>query len=130
MCGAAIPVYYFELPCSDAAHVQYQHSTPRIDVIAPGGHLGPNRLFTTEVIRFYENLADVFDRYGFEPNRIFSANESGSSYVQKTPPVISNNGQKWARVARRFERSRNITVHCAMSTSRLFVSSMLIFLCK
>jgi hypothetical protein len=32
---------------------------------------------------FYENLVDVFDRYRFGPNRIFSVNESGVSNVQK-----------------------------------------------
>lgn len=50
-------------------------------------------------------------------------------FLKKTPPLISNKGKKWARVARRSERSRNITVHCAMSACGLFVSPMLIFLC-
>ena len=50
-------------------------------------------------------------------------------FKKKKILVISNTGQKWARAARRFERSRNITDHCAISASGLFVSPMLILLC-
>jgi hypothetical protein len=50
--------------------------------IAPGSHLGPKQLFNVEVTTFYENLVDVFDRYGFDPNHIFNVNESGFTNVQ------------------------------------------------
>jgi hypothetical protein len=73
---------------------------------------------------------DIFDRYRFGSNRIFSVNENEVSNVPKTPPVFGNKGQKWARVARRFEKSRNITVHCAMSASGLFVSRVNFSVCK
>jgi hypothetical protein len=70
---------------------------------------------------------DVFDRYGFGPNHIFNANESGVSNVKKQLYII-NTVQKWARVARRFERSRNIALYFAISASGLFGSHVLIFL--
>ena len=62
------------------------------------------------VEKFYDNLADVMDRYGFEPNDIYNLDETGVHTVQNPRSVVAARGQKQVGSITSAERGELVTV--------------------
>jgi hypothetical protein len=67
------------------------------------------------VSKFFDNLADVMDRYKFEPKDIWNMDETGVTSVQKYSKILAQKGIKQVGAVTSAERGRLVTVAVAMN---------------
>ena len=80
-----------------------------------------------QVKLFYERYRDLLSAHTYTPMKIWNADETGISNVQKPVKVIATKG---ARVVGRItsgERGRTVTVMCAMNAAGSFIPPMFIY---
>ncbi|KAJ8959025.1 hypothetical protein NQ318_022279 [Aromia moschata] len=81
-----------------------------------------------QVCRFYQNLAELNQRYNFRPNRIYNMDETGMSTVpKKTPKVVSVRGKKVVGKLVSAERGITVTAICCMSATGHFIPPAFIY---
>lgn len=80
-----------------------------------------------EVSRFYKNIATVMDKYQFPPTKIFNADETGITTVQKPVKIYAEKGQKRVGFITSTERGKTTTVMCAVSASGTYVPPLFIY---
>lgn len=64
---------------------------------------------------FYDNLANVMDRYKFEPPHIFNVDEIGITTVQKPNRIIARRGARQVGSVTSAERGSLVTVAIAVN---------------
>ncbi|CAK1581494.1 unnamed protein product [Parnassius mnemosyne] len=64
---------------------------------------------------FYDNLATVMDRYNFEPQNIYNADETGITTVQKPDRIIARRGARQVGSVTSAERGTLVTVAYAVN---------------
>lgn len=79
------------------------------------------------VRRFFDNLADVFDRHHFEPQNIYNVDETGCTTVQKPTKVLATKGVKQVGSITSQERGTLVTMCLAVSAIGNSVPPMLVF---
>lgn len=80
-----------------------------------------------EVSNFFENLEGVIDKHKFKDTNLWNVDETGISTVQDPGSVLAEKGQKRVGSVTSWERGKNITVVCALSTGGQYVPPMFIF---
>lgn len=81
-----------------------------------------------EVSLFYENLKTTLEKHPtLSASRIYNADETGVTTVQKPGKILAPKGQKQVGFATSWERGKNTTVMCCMSAAGVFVPPMFIF---
>lgn len=80
-----------------------------------------------EVSRFYENLTTVMDKYQFPPTKIFNADETGITTVQKPVKVYAEKGQRRVGFITSAKRGKTTTIMCAISASGIYVPPLFIY---
>lgn len=76
---------------------------------------------------FFDNLADVLDRYNFQPNNIYNVDETGCTTVQKPNKVIAKKGVKQVGAITSQERGTLVTACVAVNALGNSVPPMFIF---
>ena len=80
--------------------------------------LGRSTAFNkTTVSKFFDNISDVYSRYGFTRQSIYNLDESGFTTVQRPSTVISTVGQKQVGAVTSAERGLLVTMVAAVSAS-------------
>lgn len=64
---------------------------------------------------FYDNLATVMDRYKFEPQNIYNADETGITTVQKPDRIIARRGARQVGSVTSAERGTLVTIAFAVN---------------
>lgn len=80
-----------------------------------------------EVSIFFNNLAQLQEKFNFKSHRIFNTDETGISTVQTPGKILARKGLKQVGFATSWERGRNITVVCAFSATGIYVPPMFIY---
>lgn len=80
-----------------------------------------------EVSRFYRNLTTVMDKYQFSPTRIYNADETGITTVQKPVKIYAEKGQRRVGFITSAERGKTTTIMCAISASGIYVPPLFIY---
>lgn len=80
-----------------------------------------------DVAKFYSNLEDVYEKYGFTASRIFNCDETGVNTVGNAVKVLAKKGQKQVGLVSSAERGTNTTVVCCFSAAGMYVPPMFIF---
>nr|XP_023021874.1 uncharacterized protein LOC111510207 [Leptinotarsa decemlineata] len=80
-----------------------------------------------EVNRFFSNLEEAVDKYKFKDTNIWNVDETGITTVQDPGLILAERGQKRVGSITSWERGKNSTVVCAMSTGGSYVPPMFIF---
>ncbi|XP_031335324.1 tigger transposable element-derived protein 6-like [Photinus pyralis] len=80
-----------------------------------------------EVGKFYENLNKVMERYKFSPTRIFNADETGITTVQRPGKIYAEKGQKRVGYLTSWEKGKTTTAMCAFSATGVYVPPMFIY---
>ncbi|GBP87703.1 hypothetical protein EVAR_61928_1 [Eumeta japonica] len=80
-----------------------------------------------EVELFYDFLEKLMDKHKFLPQNIYNCDETGISTVQDPGKILAPKGVKRVGSVASWERGKNITMLCAMSTADGFVPPMYIF---
>lgn len=80
-----------------------------------------------QVAEFFKKLDEVIERENINPMRIYNADESGLSTVQRPQKVFATVGRKQVGFITSAERGSHVTVVCAMSSSGNYVPPVLIF---
>ncbi|KAJ8965371.1 hypothetical protein NQ317_002874 [Molorchus minor] len=81
-----------------------------------------------QVMRFFENLRGLIEKYGFTAKDIYNMDESGMLTVpNKIPKVISSKGKKTVNKVVSGERGQLITAVCCISAAGVYVPPALIF---
>lgn len=80
-----------------------------------------------QVADFFKKLNEVIERENINPMRIFNADESGLSKVQRPQKVFATTGRKQVGAITSAERGSHVTVVCAMSSNGNYVPPALIF---
>ncbi|XP_074040373.1 uncharacterized protein [Leptinotarsa decemlineata] len=80
-----------------------------------------------EVNRFFSNLEEAVDKYKFKDTNIWNVDETGITTVQDPGLILAERGQKRVGSITSWERGKNITVVCAMSTGGSYVPPTFIF---
>lgn len=83
-----------------------------------------NRPQVQKFFQLYEKLLESVD---FRPHRIYNADESGLSTVQKPQKILATTGRKQVGVITSAERGTNTTVVCCVNAVGTFVPPMMIF---
>ena len=79
------------------------------------------------VAEFYKLLGETYDRFEWQPDRIFNVDETGVSTVQgKASRVLSVRGKRQVGALKSAERGSNVTVCCTMSASGTFLLPVII----
>jgi len=81
----------------------------------------------TEVTLFFQNLEKVMEKYNFTPANIYNMDETGISTVQDPGKIIAPKGQKRVGSITSWERGKNVTVICGMSSSGTYIPPTFIF---
>lgn len=81
----------------------------------------------TNVNLFYDNLANVIDRYKFEPKDIYNIDETGVTTVQKPVKVVAEKGTKQVGALTSGERGTLVTVALAVNAIGNSVPPIFIF---
>lgn len=76
---------------------------------------------------FYNNLDELYQKYNFQPDRIYNVDETGISTVPQVTKILGPKGIKQLGKVVSWERGRNITVVCAISASGNYVPPMFIY---
>ena len=79
------------------------------------------------VTKFFDLLEDEMRKKKFPASRIWNADESGITVIQKPGKIIAQKGQKQVGKQVSGERGRTITVMCAMSAGGNFCPPIMIF---
>jgi hypothetical protein len=77
--------------------------------------------------QFYTNLADVMDRYHFNPEDIYNCDETGCTTVQKPGSVVTQRGRKQVGSVTSRERGELVTVVYTVSASGVVIPPMFIY---
>lgn len=78
--------------------------------------------------RFFSNLTELMQKYGFPPHAIYNMDETGISTVpNKTQKVFSTKGKRCVNKISSAERGVNVTLVCAVSASGQFIPPAFIF---
>ncbi|XP_065561220.1 uncharacterized protein LOC136027698 [Artemia franciscana] len=80
-----------------------------------------------EANRFYRNLEQAMDKCKFKDTNCWNVDETGITTVQDPGLILAEQGQKCAGSITSWERGKNITVVCAMSSRGLYAPPMFIF---
>ena len=80
-----------------------------------------------EVNRFFQNLEQAMDKYKFKDTNYWNVDETGITTVQDPGLILAERGQKRVGSITSWERGKNITVVCAMSSGGLYAPPMFIF---
>lgn len=80
-----------------------------------------------EVSRFYNNLSTVMNKYNFSPTKIFNADETGITTVQKPGKIYAEKGQRRVGFITSAERGKTTTIMCAISASGMYVPPLFIY---
>lgn len=102
---------------------------PRISLRKPEA-ISVNRIQAfnkQEVTLFYDNLNKLMDRYKFLQSRIFNADETGITTVQRPGKIYAERGQKRVGYVTSAERGKTTTVLCAFSASGMYIPPLFIF---
>ncbi|XP_018330787.1 uncharacterized protein LOC108740803 [Agrilus planipennis] len=81
----------------------------------------------TEVQRFYKLLEELMEKQKFLPKNVYNCDETGVSTVQDPGKVCAAKGQKRVESITSWERGKNITLLCTMSTAGGYIPPMFIF---
>jgi hypothetical protein len=79
------------------------------------------------VSKFFDNLADVMDRYKFEPKDIWNMDETGVTTVQKPSKILAQKGIKQVGAVTSAERGRLVTVAVAINAQGGHISPFFVF---
>ncbi|KAJ8949557.1 hypothetical protein NQ318_016187 [Aromia moschata] len=80
-----------------------------------------------EVQMFYSNLETLMEKYNFTSSKIFNMDETGISTVQDPGTIVAEKGQRRVGSVTSYERGKNITVICAVSSSGTYIPPMFIY---
>lgn len=80
-----------------------------------------------QVTKFFNLLSSAMEKYNFEPDQIYNADETGMNTVPKPRKIIAQKGRKQVGRIVSTERGFNVTVTCAMSASGSFVPAFVLF---
>lgn len=80
-----------------------------------------------EIGLFFANLSTLMDKYKFSPARIFNADETGITTVQRPNKIYAEKGQKRVGFLTSWERGKTTTVMCSFSASGIYVPPMFIY---
>jgi len=82
----------------------------------------------SEVSRFFDNLAQVYDKEKFDASRVFNVDETGMSTVQvQKQKILAPTGKKQIGKIVSAEKGETITAVVCVSASGTFIPPMLIF---
>lgn len=79
------------------------------------------------VNKFFDNLANVMDRYKFEPKDIWNMDETGVTTVQKPSKIIAERGIKQVGAVTSAERGRLVTVAVAINAQGGHIPPFFVF---
>ena len=79
------------------------------------------------VSKFFDNLADVMDRYKFEPKDIWNMDETGVTTVQKPSKIVAQKGIKQVGAVTSAERGRLVTVAVAVNAQGGHIPPFFVF---
>ncbi|KAJ8939093.1 hypothetical protein NQ318_003206 [Aromia moschata] len=74
-----------------------------------------------EVQMFYQNLETLMEKYNLLRPKIFNVDETGISTVQDPGTIVAEKGQRRVGSVTSYERGKNITVICAVSSSGTYI---------
>lgn len=80
-----------------------------------------------QVTNFFKTYQDLLQIRNIDPHRIYIADESGLSTVQKPQKIIAKTGRKQVGCITSAERGTNVTVVCCMSAGGSYIPPVLIF---
>lgn len=80
-----------------------------------------------QVQKFFELYGNLLESENLTPHRIYNADESGLSTVQKPQKILATTGRKQVGVITSAERGTNTTVVCCVNAVGTYVPPMLIF---
>lgn len=80
-----------------------------------------------QVAQFFKVLEDTIKKENINPMRIYNADESGLSTVQRPQKVFATAGRKQVGAITSAERGSHVTVVCAMSSNGNYIPPALIF---
>ncbi|CAH4028318.1 unnamed protein product [Pieris brassicae] len=81
----------------------------------------------TEVSLFFELLGQLMEKHRFVAKNIYNCDETGISTVQTPGKILAAKGQKRVGSITSWERGKNITLLCAMSSAGGYIPPMFIF---
>ncbi|KAL4126167.1 hypothetical protein QTP88_010393 [Uroleucon formosanum] len=76
---------------------------------------------------FFSNLNELYQKYSFQPDRIYNVDETGISTVPQVTKILGPKAIKQLGKVVSWERGRNITVVCAIRASGNYVPLMFIY---
>ena len=79
------------------------------------------------VSKFFDNLADVMDRYKFEPKDIWNMDETGVTTVQKPSKIVAQKGIKQVGAVTSAERGSLVTVAVAVNAQGGHIPPFFVF---
>ncbi|XP_046615411.1 MFS-type transporter clz9-like [Neodiprion virginianus] len=79
------------------------------------------------VSKFFDNLAEIIDRYKFEPKDIWNMDETGVTTVQKPSKIVAQKGTKQVGAVTIAERGRLITVAVAINAQGGHIPPFFVF---
>lgn len=80
-----------------------------------------------QVQNFFQLYGKLLESVKFKPHRVYNADESGLSTVQKPQKILATTGRKQVGVLTSAERGINTTVVCCANAIGTFVPPMMIF---
>ncbi|XP_072401074.1 uncharacterized protein [Diabrotica undecimpunctata] len=81
----------------------------------------------TNVKLFYDNLANVMDKYKFEPKDIYNIDETGVTTVQKPSKVVAEKGTRQVGALTSGERGTLVTIALAVNAIGNSIPPIFIF---
>uniref|UniRef100_A0A2H1VA32 SFRICE_041261 n=1 Tax=Spodoptera frugiperda TaxID=7108 RepID=A0A2H1VA32_SPOFR len=79
------------------------------------------------VSKFFDNLAEVMDRYKFEPKDIWNMDETGVTTVQRPSKILAQKGIKQVGAITSAERGRLVTVAVAINAQGGHIPPFFVF---
>lgn len=81
----------------------------------------------TEVSLLFELLGQMMEKHRFVAKNIYNCDETGISTVQTPGKILATKGQKRVGSITSWERGKNITMLCAVSSAGGYIPPMFIF---